>query len=408
MVNALFNTDQGVLYNPGSPDFIKDPYAVYKHLRDEDPLHWSPAGMWVVSRHADAKFILKDKRFGHDFLPSVAKRHGQGAVNEACFQSIKKWMLFLDPPSHTRIRNLVVKAFNTNSVNSYSGQIQGVVNDILSLVKDNGKMDLITQFAYPIPVHSLCIVFGIPKEDWHLFMKPPLALARTYEPQPMNRQELDAANEDVIWNNKYFEKLAKEKRVSPGKDLVTSLVEVESEGDKLTMEELTANLRVIYDGGFGTTFNFIGLFVLALEQHPEIKQALIKDPSLIPQAIDEGLRYCSPVHITKRQALEDVELRGKLIKKGDVISILLASANHDERAYDDASEFDITRKYVKPMSFGGGIHYCVGAQLGKVEAEIAIRTLLGSIPNYRVTNMDDLSWRKTVVMRGLESLQLEW
>ena len=398
------------LFNPLSPDFIRDPYPHYDLLRTTDPMHRTPFGAFVASRHAEVSFVLRDKRFGKDFVERTVRRYGPKIMEEPIFRSMSHWMLQQDPPDHTRLRGLVVKAFTARRVEDMRPRIQQVVDQTIDAVIDSGHMDLIEDFAFRLPVTIICDMLGIPEEHREAFYKGSRDGGRILEPVPMTQEEIAQANAGNAMARMYFEQLFELRRREPGDDLTTQLVQAEEDGSKLTNEELTANIILLFGAGHETTVNLIGNGLLALHRNPGQLALLKSNPSLITNAIEEFLRYDSSVQLTGRVALQDIpDLGGKKIPKGETVLCLLGSANRDRAAYHDHPDrLDITRPNIRPLSFGGGIHHCLGAQLARIEAEIAISTLLRRLPELRLDDADNPEWRPTFVLRGLKRLPASW
>ena len=370
------------LFNPLSPDFIRDPYPYYERLRTTDPMHITAHGAFLASRHADVSLVLRDKRFGKDYVDRTIKRYGPKIMDEPIFASMKHWMLQQDPPDHTRLRGLVVKAFTARRVEDMRPRIQQVVDQTIDAIIDRGHMDLIEDFAFRLPVTIICDMLGIPEQHRETFYKGSRDGGRILDPVPLTPEEIAQANTGNALAIMYFEQLFELRRRDPGDDLTTQLLQAEEDGSKLTNEEMTANIILLFGAGHETTVNLIGNGLLALHRNPDQLALLKANPSLITNAIEEFLRYDSSVQLTGRTTLEDVEdLGGKRIPKGDTVLCLLGSANRDPAVYPHGpDQLDITRPNVKPLSFGGGIHFCLGAQLARIEAEIAINTLLRRIP----------------------------
>jgi len=398
------------LFNPLSPDFIRDPYPYYERLRTTDPMHITAHGAFLASRHADVSLVLRDKRFGKDYVDRTIKRYGPKIMDEPIFASMKHWMLQQDPPDHTRLRGLVVKAFTARRVEDMRPRIQQVVDQTIDAIIDRGHMDLIEDFAFRLPVTIICDMLGIPEEHRETFYKGSRDGGRILDPVPLTPEEIAQANTGNALAIMYFEQLFELRRRDPGDDLTTQLVQAEEDGSKLTNEEMTANIILLFGAGHETTVNLIGNGLLALHRNPDQLALLKANPSLITNAIEEFLRYDSSVQLTGRTTLEDVEdLGGKRIPKGDTVLCLLGSANRDPAVYPDGpDQLDITRPNVKPLSFGGGIHFCLGAQLARIEAEIAINTLLRRIPSLRLDDAENPEWRPTFVLRGLKRLPASW
>jgi cytochrome P450 len=395
-------------FNPLSPEFIRDPYPHYRRLRAADPVHRSALGFFAATRHDDVSSILRDKRFGKDFAGRMTRRLGKEIMEEPVYRSMRHWMLQQDPPDHTRLRGLVVKAFTARRVEDMRPRIQLIVDAAIDRVAPQGHMDLIADFAYRLPVTVICEMLGIPKEEHELFHAGARASGRLLDPVPLSRAELDEANAGNLASAEYFRGLFELRRREPGDDLTTQLVRAEEEGSRLSNEELTANIILLFGAGHETTVNLIGNGLLALHRNPGELRRLQDDPSLIPNAIEELLRYDSSVQVTGRVALEDVTVGSTAVAKGEGVLCLLGAANRDPSVYPEPDRLDVTRRNIRPLSFGGGIHFCLGAQLARIEAEVAIATLLRRLPGLRLDDADHPEWRPTFVLRGLQRLPASW
>jgi cytochrome P450 len=396
------------LFNPLSPDVIRDPYPHYRRLRESDPVHRSPLGFFVASRHTDVGFVLRDKRFGKDFVGRMTRRFGPQIMDEPIYRSMRHWMLQQDPPDHTRLRALVVKAFTARRVEDMRPRIQQIVDVTLDRVAPHRHMDLIADFALRLPVTVICDMLGIPEEDHEMFFLGARTGGRLLDPVPLSRAEIDAANAGNTASAEYFQQLFELRRRQPGDDLTSELVRAEEDGSKLSNEELTANIILLFGAGHETTVNLIGNGLLALHRNPDQLRLLREKPSLIANAIEELLRYDSSVQLTGRTALEDASVGSTHVAKGETVLCLLGAANRDPAAYPEPDRLDITRPNIRPISFGGGIHFCLGAQLARIEGEIAIATLLRRLPNLKLDDADSADWRQTFVLRGLNRLPASW
>ncbi len=398
------------LFNPLSPEFIRDPYPHYARLRSTDPVHLAPHGLYVASRHAEASLVLRDKRFGKDFVERSTRRYGPKIMEEPVFRSMSRWMLQQDPPDHARLRGLVVKAFTARRVEDMRPRIQQVVDETLDRMAERGQMDLIEDFAFRLPVTIICDMLGIPEEHRGAFYSSSRNGGRLLDPVPLSPAEIAEANAGHAMAQMYFQQLFELRRKNPGDDLTTQLVQAEEDGSKLSNEELTANIILLFGAGHETTVNLIGNGLLALHRNPDQLALLKANPALIANAIEEFLRYDSSVQMGARVTLEDIDdLGGRKIPKGETVLCLLGSANRDPAVYPDRPDrLDITRPNVRPLSFGGGIHHCLGAQLARIEAEIAIATLLRRLPDLRLDDAENPEWRPTFVLRGLKRLPASW
>ena len=409
-MNEHAQAETAPLFNPLSPEFIRDPYPHYELLRRVDPVHITPHGMYLVSRHAEVSATIRDKRFGKDFVERSTRRYGPKIMEEPIFRSMSHWMLQQDPPDHSRLRGLVVKAFTARRVEDMRPRIQEVVDQTLDRIIQQGSMDLIEDFAFRLPVTIICDMLGIPEEHRETFYSSSRDGGRILDPVPMSPADIARGNAANAMAQMYFQQLFELRRRQPGDDLTTQLVQAEEDGSKLTNEELTANIILLFGAGHETTVNLIGNGLLALYRNPDQLALLKARPELITGAIEEFLRYDSSVQMTGRVALEDIDdLAGKKIPKGESVLCLLGSANRDPAVYPEgADRLDITRSNVRPLSFGGGIHFCLGAQLARIEAEIAISSLLRRLPTLRLDNAENPEWRPTFVLRGLKRLPASW
>lgn len=403
-------TTAAPIFNPLSPEFIRDPYPFYRQLRDHDPLWPSPFGYRLASRHADIAAILRDRRFGKSYAARMTKRYGEHAMEEPAFRTMRVWMLNLDPPDHTRLRGLVVKAFTARRVEEMRPRIQAIVDATIDRIEPQGTMDVIADFALRLPVTVICDMLGIPDEDRDRFFDRSRDVdgGRLLDPVPMTRAELDAANERSESGMDYFRHLFALRRAEPGDDLTTQLVYAEEQGQKLSEEELVANINLLFGAGHETTVNLIGNGLLALYRNPDQLQLLRQHRELGTNAVEELLRYDSSVQLTGRTAHQDVIVGGVEIKEGEGVLCLLGAGNRDPAVYDQPERLDITRTKIEPLSFGGGIHHCLGAQLARIEGEIAISTLLRRLPRLTLDNIEEPQWRPTFVLRGLTQLIARW
>lgn len=380
-------------------EFTQNPYPVYEKLRETDPVFkvMFPHGEfgWIITRYEDAVEVLKDQRFSKD----VAKRYGP--ENQTVFVNN---MLFSDPPDHRRLRGLVQKAFTPKLVADMRSHIQDIADDLLNKIGSRDKMNLIDEYAFPLPIIVISEILGVPVEDQDKFRvwSNSIIDASSSDHAEMFEQH---AKEFTEYLTNWFAKV----RQNPGKDLISQLVIAEESGQQLTENELLGVVSLLIIAGHETTVNLIGNGVLALLEHPEQRDLLIQKPELIHNAVEEMLRYNGPVEFsTSRWALEDVEFRGQNIAKGELVIVALDSANRDTEKFKDADIFDITREKSQHLAFGKGIHLCLGAPLARLEGEIAISTLLARYPEIQLqTDVTELEWRPGMIVRGLKELPVQ-
>ncbi|MFM0043251.1 cytochrome P450 [Paraburkholderia sediminicola] len=387
------------------PVHVRDPYIVYKQLREHAPMYRSPHGVWIASRHAEISFMLKDAHFGRGYFyfENMAQRMGPGIVEQPVYASARNMMVMKDGEDHLRLRELVARAFAHKRIESMRPFMQSVMHDLIDVALKKSAFDVMLDLAFPLPSAVICQMIGVPKQDWPKFGQRKANGSRALEPAPLNPLEMFEQNQAVDEARDYFEWLIDLRRREPGDDLTSQLNAAEQQG-RITHAETIDNLRMMFVGGQETTVNTIGNGLFALYEHPDQLHTLKQDMSLLPGAVTEMVRYDSAVQMTPRQAREDIEVAGSSIKAGETILCIVASANRDESAWPHAGQFDITRTSNYPLSFGGGPHYCLGAHLGQVETEVALQTIFERLPNLN-PQMDNPRWLPgTVVFRGLQSL----
>ncbi len=396
----------GAEFNPFSPENRLDPYPHYHALRAEDPVHYWPLSQgWVLTRYADVVSVLRDPRVSADRTRSTMSQIlGPPPIPEEfldTFEAIqRRSMLTMDPPDHTRLRRLVTKAFTPRMVESLRPRIEQIVADLLAAVGD-GKMDLIRDLAYPLPVTVIAEMLGVPIEDRATFKRWSEELLVLTEPFVPIEGALHSAAE----MRRYLEGVYAERRRQPRNDLISALVATDEDGDVLTEQELFAMCLLLLIAGHETTTNLIGNAVLALLRHPDERRRLQADPTLMRNAIEEFLRYDSIVQATARVATEDLEVGGKAIRTGEFIILVLGAANRDPAEFPDPDRLDVCRQDIQHVAFGNGIHFCLGAQLARTEALIALDALLRRYPRFEGDH-DQLHYKTTALLRGLQSLPL--
>ena len=398
------------LLDLSDPRFLADPYPFYRLLRERAPVWRAPTGLWVLSRHSDIAAVLKDPRFGHDFENKLSDpRSRDDLLEEPVFRGLRLSMLVRDPPDHTRLRGLVAKAFTARRLEAMRPRIAALVEALLDAVEPQGRMDAIADFARPLPVLVICDLLGIPEADRPRFLGGYRVSGRALDPTPMTREELDEVNAIAVRNRGYFEDLFERRRDADGDDLISALLHVRDEQDgRLTHDELAANIGLLFGAGHETTTHLIGNGLLALHRNPDQWRKLVADPTLAGNAVEELLRFDSSVQLTSRKAFEDVTLDGTILRRGESVMCLLGAANRDPEVYADPEKLDITRAGVRAISFGGGIHHCLGAQLARIEGEIVFRRLAERLPKLALEDKEHPTWKPTITLRGLTRLPARW
>jgi cytochrome P450 PksS len=393
-----------------SAEFKANPYPFYARLRAEAPVYRvilptrEPA--WLVTRYDDVVTVLKDDRFLKNAETAMTpEQAAQQPWFRTLFKSLKRNLLEVDPPDHTRLRALVTKAFSPRLVEQMRERIQRLTDELLDQLRGRDRIDLIHDYALPIPTTIIAEMLGVPVEDRHRFHHWSKALFAA----STSTWHLLKAIPNVWLFQRYLRRFIRQRRAQPQDDLATALVQAEEAGDAMSEHELVAMIFLLLVAGHETTVNLIGNGMLALLQHSDQLERLRNDPGLIKPAVEELLRYASPVETaTERYAREDVTLAGVTILRGEIVFAVIASANRDERQFTDPDTLDITREPNKHLSFGLGAHFCLGASLARLEGQIALGALLRRIPDLRLAVAhDQLRWRTGLILRGLEALPLE-
>ena len=396
------------LFNPFDPEFRINPYPFYERIRAEAPIHQAAFGGWVFSRYAECEAILGDHRFSSDGRNSEAyhafmAQRGPLTPEEQLLENARPF-LFRDPPDHTRLRGLVNKAFTPRVVEALRPRIRQIVDELIDAVRDAGSMEVIEDLAYPLPITVICEMLGVPAEDRHLFREWSRELAHSLDPEPVLPADvIERRNQAVTAFRSYFTSLLDERRREPRDDLLSALIAAEEQGDVLTEQELLSTLTLLLVAGHETTVSLIGNGVLALLRHPEQLELLRNDPSLARSAVEEILRYDPPVQLDGRTALEDVEIGGVTVRRGQEAVLLLGSANRDPDQFPDPDRLDITRADNRHIAFGYGIHFCIGAPLARLEGQIALSTFVRRLRDLRLLT-DEPEYKENIVLRGLRAL----
>jgi cytochrome P450 len=378
------------------PGFIANPYPTFRRLRELAPVHRSALGFWVLTRYDDIVAVLRDPRLGKAAIQTlVEKRTGAAAADLS--------MLTRDPPDHTRLRELVAKAFTPRVAETLRPRIERMVNDLIDRVEGAGRMDLMEDFAYLLPITVICELLGVPVKDRETFRQWSLDVARGLDailhvPEVAARS---AAARQALAD--YFRDLIAERRKVPRDDLLSVLIAAEEAGDKLSESELFATCTLLLVAGHETTVNLIGNGTLALLRHPAEFARLRENPALGAAAVEELLRYDSPVQRTARMGDRDVALGGQTIPAGDVVMLFTGAGNRDPARFPDPDRLDIARPDNRHLAFSQGIHFCLGAPLARVEGQIAFAVLARRLPRLALAT-DQLRYRPSVTLRGLETL----
>jgi cytochrome P450 len=421
----VFTHDTFSLLNLQREEIRTNPYAFYEQLRNQDPVHWDEElGFWVLTRYTEIESLYTDDRFsraqglmrGFQRLPAPERK-----LVQPVYHSFSKTVFYADPPYHTHLRGLMNHAFTPRRVERLGPYIQATVDELLDEAQSNGGVvDVIRDLAYPLPVMVISELLGLPASDRDRFKRwsdDLFAILGTVRHKTTDL--LERAAQSLSEMTEYVKDLSHKRRETPEDDLLTALLSVTAEEDLdcphphssasphassiLTEEELVSNINILLSTGHETTTHLIGNGLLALLQHRDQMERLQSQPSLLELAIEEMLRYDNPVQITYRSALEDANIHGKLIRKGDLVNSIIGSANRDPQRFSNPDRFDITRNEGRHLGFGLGIHFCIGAPLVRLEAEIVFETLLRRFPRIR-PETETLEWQEHPIFRGLKSL----
>jgi cytochrome P450 len=401
-------------YDLYSERYRAESYETFARMREDDPVFCQvgfdgKTMLWFVTRYDDAlAVLLDDERFVRD--PALALEPDElsalvgGMPKGVAF--VETHMLTKDGDDHRRLRKLVTKAFTPRMVEQLRPHIQEIADELIDAVEAKGRMNVVDDFAFPLPITVIAELLGIPVEDrdrfrfWSNGIMTP-----AFEPQDVTRFEV-LIREFVAYLRELFER----RRATPGPDLISALLRVEEDGDTLSQEELYSMVVLLIIAGHETTVTLIGNAMLALLQQPDQRAVLERDPERMTHAVEEFLRYDGPVErALNRWAATDVELGGQTIRRGEAVIVLLNSANRDPSRFDDADRLDVERADVKHLAFGRGSHYCLGAPLARLEAEVALNTLLRRLPGLRLDmEVEELRWRPVPLFRSLASLSVAW
>ncbi|TMR03080.1 cytochrome P450 [Actinomadura soli] len=396
-------------YDPWSPEFVANPYPAFERLRADRPVYFDePTGQWVISRYEDVNALLRDRRLGRTYL-HLASHEEFGQEPEADFLKpfwdlVRAGMLDMEPPTHTRLRRLVSKAFTARMVEGLRPTIKRLAGELAGALAAKGGGDLLAEVAEPLPVNVIAEMLGIPVDDRHLLRPWSADICGMYElnpPDEIQRTAVRAASEF----SDYLRRLARARRDEPRDDLITALAHVMDEGDRLTEDELIGTCVLLLNAGHEATVNATGNGWWALFRNPGELARLRADPSLIPTAVEELMRYDTPAPMFERWVLEDITVGGVSIPRGAEVALQFASANRDPEVFTDPDRLDLSRDPNLHITFGLGIHYCLGAPLARIELAESYGALLGLVPDLRLSA--EPQWKPGFVLRGLKALHVE-
>ena len=394
-----------------SDEFLQDPYPTYARLHEEGPLHFldvgSKWGVWSIVSHAECSSIAKDPRLS-------AKRAQQLITllpvnRQAEFKELARmfslWMIFMDPPEHTRLRKLLNKGFSPAAIEGLRPQVEAIVDRMLTPLKPGSEVDLLSEFAYPMPVRIILEMLGIPQELSETFGEWSHAIAVFRGSPNRTVEHAQAAQDALIGLTDFFRKTVAERRRNKGNDLISLLIDIEEEGEVLTEEELYAQCIALLFAGHETTRNLIGNGMYTLLKHPQETAELRENPDMIRTTVEEILRLESPVQMTARVLKDEMEVCGQRIPKGWTILCMLGAANRDPKQFKDPNQVNLKRLNNQHLAFSAGPHFCIGSQLARLEGQVALMNMVRRFPKMKLTGPKP-EWASTFGLRGLKSLQV--
>jgi cytochrome P450 len=395
-------------FAPSDPAFVADPYPVYEELRRDRPVTYDEGtDHWLVARHADVNALLRDRRLGRTYL-HLASHEEMGHApdtgwHEPFWHLIRNGILDMEPPDHTRVRRLVSKAFTPAFVEGLRPRVERIVDELVDRVQGAGEFDLLPTIAEPLPVTVIAEMLGIPEAD-HDHLRPWSAdICKMYELDPSEPSQRDAVRASGEFSE-YLRALSRERRARPGDDLISALAQVLDDGDTLTEDELIGTCVLLLNAGHEATVNVTTIGWWSLFRNPSELARLRADPSLPPTAVEELMRFDTPLQMFERWALEPIEILGVEVPRGAELGLLFGSANHDPAVFDDPGRLDLGRSPNPHLSFGAGIHFCLGAPLARIELQTSFATLMRRLPNMELA--EEPRWKPNYVIRGLEGLRV--
>jgi len=397
-------------FRPDAEDFLRDPFPLFRSLREADPVHWSPRlKAWVLTRYDDCRSVLLDREISSDRLrPYFATLPGLEAARIAdIIRYLTHWMVFRDPPEHTRLRKLTSKVFHVQSMHAMRPQVEELCAWTLGRTGDREDIDFIADFAGPLPGLVIMAMLGVPRENLPLIKRLSDDMALFIGSSRMSAQKYGVAEAATHEMADFFRALIGKRRAAPQADLLTELVHLEEDGDRLSEDELVATCILLLFAGHETTTNHIANAMLALLRFPGELAALRADPALAPRAVEELLRYDGPSGAQVRVVKVEQELRGRTLKPGERIFLMLNAANRDPEAYADPDRLDLRRKEVPHLTFGFGLHICLGFPLARMEGQVALPAVLARWKRIELAVPEErLEWLNSMVFRGMTSLPL--
>tara|TARA_B100000787_G_scaffold170267_2_gene165451 strand:+ start:4089 stop:5336 length:1248 start_codon:yes stop_codon:yes gene_type:complete len=402
-------------FNPADPKILKDPYPIFKELRETDPVHWSNLGFWVLTRFDDCRSVLVNKDFGQgNFVDNIQIFYGPefDVLSHSAYRWLSRVFVMQDPPDHTRLRNLISSALSLKRIRLMEPRMRVLAKRLLEQFKLSTDDNFITGFAYKFPTLVMCDMLGISEQEYsdEVFLALNQAIADSFvvfETRALSEQELSKADSQMDFLMGFFGDLFEKRRLHPQNDLTSALVQTQDGANgALTPEELATSVIGLFGAGFETTAHMIGNGMFCLGENLLQQQLLVASPDMAADAVEEILRYESSLQASYRTALIDQDVNGQHIKQGERVITIVAAANRDGRVFSDPEVFDIAPRQEKSLTFGGGIHYCIGAALARLEGRVFLEELVGNHPNFYV-DVDSARLRNAFLFRGYDYLKVD-
>lgn len=394
------------LHDLMNPEYADNPFLLYRKLHQQGPLIRAGENVIISGSHAIVDALLNDRRAGKNYMQSVRLRFGDEAAALPVFRGIHRMFLVLNPPEHARLRALVMKSFSAKEIQPLRELAVSVANDLVDALADRHSCDLAREFAFPLPVRIICRMLGVPESDAAALGSAASALVRVFDPQ-ITKEDLLKASEAFTVLEDYFSAVIVSRHNSSASDLVSLFLRSSSDGDRLQHDEVISNVILLFIAGHETTSNMLCNALLALHDNPMELERLKQDHTLIPAAIGECLRYDSSVQMLYRIALDEIELQGQLIPRGTSFFLMLGAANHDPAVFSSPEILNIQRREGRSLSFGGGIHHCMGYRLALAEMEVALQVLLTRLPEMRPVTAG-VRRNQRANLRGVSELPVTW
>lgn len=396
------------MFNDFHLSFVQNPYAYYEQLPNDEPLLLRSPGCWVTKDYSTINDILNDKRFQRNFWKNKTTQYGAQIKAEPCLAIMSDWMLLINPPDHTRIRNLVAPFFSRKQIEKLREQIGLKAQRLIARFQARKKIDLISEYSLPLSMEFLYQILGIdPEEREELLNKtfPPRRLLDP--PTPLTREEFNLENYNMEQLKIHVQAIARKRRLQPKDDLITHLLQAQDPGNLLSEDECISQIILLLYSGVDTVPHQIGNSLVALHQNPHQLALMQSNPNIYSTALHELLRYAPPVHMINMEAAEEVTFGNQTIESGNKVILLLAAGNRDPKVFPDPETLDLTRQKRQILSFSGGVHNCLGMHLGLALFEIGLKTVLQELPKMKILNIHEPEWNPSYSFRGLKKLMVE-